>query len=406
MDIVLFNTHDVVLLLTVYQCLLLVAVLLLRGRKHRLSNILLVGFLVSMAIVPLDNLISFGAAFRGWAIENLPNWFYVFETGYWLQGPFLLLFLRAKFYKKYRLRAVDFFYFAPFLLFLLHQVLAYHILPTDVKADIQRGLGAYSASFTIYFVTFAREVLRLYFGVLCALELRFYLQSLDKKMLQSHGYLVRSLKFGIYGFVAFWGWSCLIALMLVINREFATRLPVDEMGLISNYGTCILLGGILVVLGRRTYADNAWPKLELRAAITQSVPPVAGSQKSQNTGPSVNPEYIRRLDELMRDKKIYLDSAITLESLATQLSVSPRTLSTILNKHYGCNFFEFINTFRIEDAKKLLVSEQRQDATMLDIMYEVGFNSKATFNNFFKKMEGMTPREYKKINFKPLGVRS
>nr|WP_252738503.1 helix-turn-helix domain-containing protein [Saccharophagus degradans] len=100
----------------------------------------------------------------------------------------------------------------------------------------------------------------------------------------------------------------------------------------------------------------------------------------------------------MHEDKLYLESSLTLEVLAGKLSISPRTLSTVINRHYGCNFFEFINDFRIEDAKKRMVDPARSGATMLDIMYEVGFNSKATFNSFFKKHEGMTPREYRKKN--------
>lgn len=395
-DIVLFNTHDVVLLVTVFQCVLLAAALFHSRSSQWLSNSLLVGLLLSVAAVPLDTLISFGAAFRSWSIAHLPNWFYVFEVGYWLQGPFLLLYLRSRLYQDYRPRGVEFFYLVPFLLFVFHQILSYHMLPSDVKADIQRGYNIGSETFTIFFVTLAREILRLYFGVLCLLELRQFTLSLDKKLLQAKHGQVQSLHLVVYGFVALWGWSSVIAVFLVINRHFDTHLPAELMGLLANYGTCLFLALVLTALARKADRENEWPRIPIQhpvAPATLDVDPPASA-------PTVNPEYVRRLEELMHEKKIYLESSLTLEMLATHMSISPRTLSTILNRHYGSNFFEFINTYRIEDAKKLLLQDDHQDATMLDIMYEVGFNSKATFNNFFKKMEGITPREYKKAHVK------
>ncbi len=406
MDSVLFNTHDVVLLITVYQCVLLAAAMLIFSRRYRLSNFFLIGFLVSNAIVPLDTLISFGEAFRSWAIDNLPNWFYVFEIGYWLQGPFMLWYLRSRFYKGYTLRGVDLFYLVPFLIVVFHQILAYHSLPTDMKVEIQRDYSLSNGSgFTIHFITLAREVLRLYFGVICILELRNYLNNIDSKRVKGTLALVYWLRFGVFSFTGLWAWACLLALGLIINVHFGANLPVDAMGLLANYGTCILFSVLLVALSREAVGKAVYPQLLPREPIN---PIIANNAVNAKPGkpqaaepvpapqPAINLEYVRRLDEVMSTKKIYLEPSLTLEALAKELSVSPRTLSTILNRHYQCNFFEFINRHRIEDAKSMLLNPKYQHSTMLDIMYEVGFNSKATFNNFFKKMEGLTPREFKK----------
>ena len=413
MDTVLFNSHDVILLATVYQCLLLGFVLVVFSPKHRLTNGFLLGFLVTNAVVPLDTLISFGAAFRAWAIDHLPNWFYVFEMGYWLQGPFMLWYLRSRFYKSFRLRAVDLFYLAPFLLFVFHQLLAYHSLPTDVKMEIQRDYSLSTETFTIFFVTLAREVMRFYFGLICVLELRNYIQCIDRKFVQTNTSLIFWLKVGVYSFVGLWGWACIIAIGIILNVHFSAGLPVNAMGLMANYGTCLIFSGLLIALGRESLRNAAWPQLSLRAPVLHPLVDMGKAPSaleevkvSVPTQPTVNPEYIKRLDELMQGRKIYMESSLTLEALAKELSVSPRTLSTILNRHYGYNFFEFINKHRIEEAKLLLLSEDHQHATMLDIMYEVGFNSKATFNNFFKKMEGVTPREYKKSKLAALSQSS
>src|SRR5690606_33236419 len=105
-------------------------------------------------------------------------------------------------------------------------------------------------------------------------------------------------------------------------------------------------------------------------------------------------EHIAALTDHMAQQKPYLESALTLEKLALQLQLPPRTLSNMINRHFECHFFEFINSYRIEEAKRLLTDAACANKNMLNIMYDVGFNSKATFNTLFKKKTGMTPSEY------------
>ena len=80
MEIVLFNTLDLSLLITVYQCVLFALFLLVLKKGRKQSNVLLALFLLSQAAIPLDTLINFGEAFRQFSIDFLPNLFYVFLT--------------------------------------------------------------------------------------------------------------------------------------------------------------------------------------------------------------------------------------------------------------------------------------------------------------------------------------
>ena len=68
----------------------------------------------------------------------------------------------------------------------------------------------------------------------------------------------------------------------------------------------------------------------------------------------------------------------------------------IINRHFNRNFFEFVNYYRIEEAKKMLRDQDSMDKSVLNIMLDVGFNSKAAFNTFFKKFVGLTPSQYRK----------
>ena len=80
------------------------------------------------------------------------------------------------------------------------------------------------------------------------------------------------------------------------------------------------------------------------------------------------------------------------------LSVPQHHLSQILNEKLNQNFFDFVNNYRIQEAKKLLVSPDGGLLTILAIAEEVGFNSKSAFNNAFKKVTNTTPSEFRKNN--------
>lgn len=107
----------------------------------------------------------------------------------------------------------------------------------------------------------------------------------------------------------------------------------------------------------------------------------------------------RTVDQLiqhMQDNKPYRSPQLNLKDLAQQLSVPDRQLSQAINEHYGYNFYEFLNFYRIEEVKKHLHDEQFSHYSILAIAYEAGFNSKSTFNSAFKKLTGTTPSAFRK----------
>ncbi|MEJ5049226.1 helix-turn-helix domain-containing protein [Chryseobacterium culicis] len=101
------------------------------------------------------------------------------------------------------------------------------------------------------------------------------------------------------------------------------------------------------------------------------------------------------LEGIMETQKPYLDSELNLIRLAEMLSVSTHHLSYVINTGFGKNFFQYVNEYRVDYAKKLL-KEPDGKLSILGIAYESGFNSKTSFNTTFKKVTGQTPSEFKK----------
>lgn len=107
-------------------------------------------------------------------------------------------------------------------------------------------------------------------------------------------------------------------------------------------------------------------------------------------------EQKNRLLQLMDAEKPFLDFELSLVKLASSMNISTHILSYIINNGFDENFYQFINRYRIEEAKKLMANSEMDRLSLLGIGFAVGFNSKTVFNTTFKKVTGNTPSEYKK----------
>lgn len=103
---------------------------------------------------------------------------------------------------------------------------------------------------------------------------------------------------------------------------------------------------------------------------------------------------MQSLDSLMRGEKLYLNEEVTLKDVASMLDISHHQLSQLLNERLNLNFNTFVNNYRVEFAKELLL--QKREWTVLNIAYEAGFNSKSTFYDAFTKITGVTPLQFRK----------
>ncbi|WP_158658138.1 helix-turn-helix domain-containing protein [Agarilytica rhodophyticola] len=104
---------------------------------------------------------------------------------------------------------------------------------------------------------------------------------------------------------------------------------------------------------------------------------------------------VRKISQLIENKKPYLQPNMTLDRMAHELNTTPRALSVVLNEFYGISFYQYLNQNRIEEAKKLLASQGKR--TQISSIYSLaGFTSRTTFNVKFKEFVGQTPSEYRR----------
>ncbi len=117
---------------------------------------------------------------------------------------------------------------------------------------------------------------------------------------------------------------------------------------------------------------------------------VLNAQKSKGaTDPTIHTEINLIIKEI-ESRQLYRDPGLNRLMLTELTGISPNRISELINGHFGVNFSEWVNTYRINEAQQLLRSEE--DAlTVKEIYYQVGFNSKSAFYGAFKKATGLTP---------------
>ncbi|MEW8468085.1 MAG: helix-turn-helix domain-containing protein, partial [Candidatus Thiodiazotropha sp.] len=104
---------------------------------------------------------------------------------------------------------------------------------------------------------------------------------------------------------------------------------------------------------------------------------------------------LSELKSYMAREKPYLDNTLTLPQLSRQLDIPPHYLSQVINERLKQNFFDFINRYRVDDAKQHLDNPEQAGKNILAIALDSGFNSKSAFYTAFKKHTGMTPTQFK-----------
>lgn len=105
-------------------------------------------------------------------------------------------------------------------------------------------------------------------------------------------------------------------------------------------------------------------------------------------------QLVIKLKTLMEVEALYKDAELSLPQLADAMEVSVHDLSFLLNDTVGMNFFRFVNGYRVEEAKQLMLSNKHTHLNLLGIAYHAGFSSKTTFNTAFKKQTGMSPTAF------------
>lgn len=369
---------DIISVITV-ALLILFSLFLLTAKKGRSNDKIILAFFLLANGIFILNFLSFRYARE--VIQYTVNIFFIGESFGFLFGPLLYLYTRSITDKGYRFSKSDILHLSPFIIAFILIVVSYQLQSYDVKIILLKTGLFGKAGLTLF--TVAMNIVTLAYLLKAFLlvrqrnrNLKSYYSSVDKINFNW-------LRLVVTAFFAMWvvdlvNWflssfqinsavsrEILIFLSLLINFIFANLLILKSLSL---------------------------PRLEDEVHH----PAVKIKYESSPLTNSAKAEILRSLENLMLNEKLYLNSSLNLGEVANKLSVLPRYLSQVINELKGQNFYDYVNSYRIEEAKKLLRDPGHEKDKILAVLYDCGFNSKSVFNTVFKKSIGITPSEYRR----------
>ncbi len=244
-----------------------------------------------------------------------------------------------------------------------------------------------SSSFLIYFNEFLMYIVLpsqfiIYFWQ-CFKEIEKHNQNIKKFSSNTEGIDLKWLKYILYIIISF-------SFFFVIYIFTQSAVMINSLLLVS-----LLFIGYNAMRQKEIFPYSIDSKNEIPTIIREERKQKSTKKRELN---AEDKKVYENLLQIMQNDKPFLNSDLSLFNLANKLGISAHNLSFIINECSGENFNQFVNRYRIEEAKKLIVNPKMNHLNILGIGYEVGFNSKSTFITTFKKVTDQTPNEYKKSN--------
>lgn len=303
-----------------------------------------------------------------------------------LAGPLLFLYLRGLTSREWKFERKDFLHFIPFGLCLIY-LLPYYFQNRAAKTraisleyigSLEQWYYIRSALFFIQFLVYL---------VLVVLAVIQYSRKIKQRTLPRDKAVSSEVQFFVIASAILW-----VAAVL----RYAINPPGGN--LLVPLGASIVIYGMGYLRMRRPISPSREVSGELANEESSDETPSSASAKKYERStltPERGDRYLNRLMQCMKEEEPFTDGELTLQKLAEGLSIPPHHLSQVINERLGQTFSDFINSYRIEEAKRRLLNPAYKHLSLLGIAVDVGFNSKSSFNSVFKKHTNMTPSEFR-----------
>ena len=295
-----------------------------------------------------------------------------------LFGPLFYYYVKVLTDRTLKLGMRDLIHAVPFLIFVA-MMLPFYFSSTEAKlVEIER-IKAFSAE-PLFLIIATVQVLHLFAYMI---PVRGILRQYDQKIHHTKSSLERiNLR---------WLWTGTTLYLVVFGFiQLLTTLQAFGISTVELYHTSIPLIVTAIIYGLG-YMGLRQPEI-----FSPAEEMAAGKKYEKSTlTPELTREYSRKVKEYVEGEKPFLDSELTLPGLADRVGIPAYQLSQVINESLGANFFDFINGYRVQEAKRLLQNPSNSAYTILAIAEEAGFNSKSAFNAAFRRFAGQTPSEYR-----------
>lgn len=364
------NLISILAIIAVVISLILAVFLLTVKTKHKLSNVLLAAFI-------LINGLDLSMLFTGQWLQHYPGLLVFLITISLLTNPVFYLYALSICYSDFKLKPKHLLHAIPFILINLELIPRFYIASFTEKIFM---LGSYDTIPELRLITVIGHLQ--FTGYIIGIFL--LLKKYQKIYLENYA----DPKIITYRW--------LFQLALVDTVVHGIVLLKDALKL-SGYGVIFeqlqLVVGINAVFILCWFVFKALYNPGLFRGVSFQLQPL-----KEQPRPVADAAVLEKMESIrgyMSENEPYLDPSLTVQELARQLKIPAKELSILINLYLGQHFFDFVNEYRVKKAMQLLREDLKKERTVQEIFFEVGFNSKSSFNTAFKKYTAITPKEYR-----------
>jgi len=348
---------------------MLVSIFLLKNTRRSTANVALTLFLV---VVGLQ--LTFKVITKTWLMDNVSFFYSASYYLPYLAAPLFFLFIRTR-SAGGTFKTRDLLHFLPFTVGMIHLVL----------------LNAFGRS---YWAELPLLLSNAYLVMICQLISLSLYSWLSFNSIQQ--YTSGTVRIGLRQFLLFVGISeALIILTLTFMYMYYYKFPDVRLVFLS-------LTGLIYWI---SYKVVSQPDLFLPPVVAPVV-----ALKFENTPKyahsGLKPEESEKISQsllaAMQQEKLFLDSTLSIDSLAAKLKISRHHLSQVLNERFSQSYFDFINWQRLEEACVRFSNPKFAHYTIAAIALDSGFSSVSNFNEVFKRRYGTTPSKFREQTAKKL----
>jgi len=368
----------IVLTIAGFELIILSIILLTQSTKNQYNRPLLVAFLLTKAFLMIR---WFLFSYKILTYNGSIYYYHISASAFFLLAPLLYFYIRSLCYKDFKFKISSLFHFILFIFIIIYKIISVKLLFIE---SIDTETMYYK-----FFLVYHNNV----FWTLNFIQILFYI-ILMLKTLFSYQRKVNNIYSSIEKINLKWVMSLLSVIILhwffVTTRATLSILNITSgniLGIIDLFSITIFLVFVTILVFK------GLNQIKNFAGITEKKEQIKNLILSENEIVKYKIEII----DFMNTQKPYLIPLLTIEKLSEKLSIQPWLLSYVINRAFNQNFFNFVNNYRVEEVKKKLKDPENKNKTILQILYEAGFNSKSTFNSVFKKFTGTTPKQFRNI---------
>lgn len=375
---------DIISIILVFVSLLFAVFLFTLKTENRTSNLLLALFLVI-------NAQDSGSQFVGYFIyPYYPGWGMLTSSTIFFKMPLLYLYILSVIYADFKLKPKHLLHCIPFIIITIVLIPRYYGVDFDGKMSFNSH-GSFDRMPEIKFMYLLVHLQIIGYLIASFLAVKKY----------------KTLLLENYSNASLFNYKWLFTLLVIFAIESGVAsikniymfLKIEDAYYYSLVFTSILaLGFIIWLVFKALQSPEFFRGIDSNLQLVKNI--ASEEEKSYSGSDTKRATEIQiMIDELelfMVDNEPYLDASLTLYNLSKKINIPDRELSILINRDLDQHFFDFVNGYRIRKSMEILRDPNKSEFTVLEILYDVGFNSKSSFNTAFKKYTGLTPTQFRK----------